>query len=333
MNRILFVLIIALFGCTAQNNNPVKLFGEAQGTYYSITYYDSESRDLQFEVDSILNAFDQSVSLWVKNSIISRVNHNDSLVELDSWFIDNFKLSKDVAEETDGTFDLTVGSLVRAWGFGFDSEKKVDNTIIDSILQFTGYTKVNILNGKVVKDDPRTTFDFNAVAQGYSVDIIGQFLETNGINNYLVDIGGEVKGKGQKPNGDLWKVGIEKPAENMGDDRDLKAIVGLKNKCIATSGNYRKFYEEDGIRYSHTINPKTGYPAKHSLLSVSVMADKASVADAYATAFMVMGFERSKLFLSEHTHLDAFFIYADADGKYNTYATKGFESRITKQFE
>lgn len=333
MYRLLFFLLVISVGCSQQPTEPVHLLGEAQGTYYSIIYFDSEQRDFQFEIDSILKSFDQSVSLWVPNSILSKINQNDTTVHPDKYFIDNFNLSMEVAEKTNGNFDLTVGSLVRAWGFGFDAEKKVDSVIIDSILQFTGYKTVRIENGEVVKDDFRTTFDFNAIAQGYSVDLIGDFLETKGIENYLVDIGGEVTANGGKPGGQKWKIGIEKPAENQTDERHLKVIVEIRNKSIATSGNYRKFYEENGVRYSHTINPKTGYPVQHSLLSASVMADDAATADAYATAFMVMGLEEAKLFLAQHSELEAFFIYSDKSGVFKTFATDGFQSAITETYD
>lgn len=333
MYRILIFLLVIFFGCSQQPKEPVRLLGEAQGTYYSIIYFDGEQRDFQFEIDSILNQFDMSVSLWVPNSILSRINRNDSTAIPDKYFIDNFNLSMDVAEKTNGNFDLTVGSLVRAWGFGFDAEKKVDAKIVDSILQFTGYKKVKLENGIVVKDDFRTTFDFNAIAQGYSVDLIGDFLESNGIDSYLVDIGGEVTARGEKPGGKKWKIGIEKPAENQTDARDLKAIVEVSNKAVATSGNYRKFYEENGVRYSHTINPKTGYPVQHSLLSASVMTDDAATADAYATAFMVMGLEAAKQFIMNQPGLEAFFIYSGADGEYKTFATQGFQKTITESYE
>jgi thiamine biosynthesis lipoprotein len=309
------------------------LSGEAQGTYYSIIYFDDEKRDFQHEIDSILRGFDQSVSLWVPNSIISKVNRNDTSVVLDNYFIENFSLAKEIAEETDGAFDLTVGSLVRAWGFGFDAEKKVDEGIIDSILQFTGYKKVALQNGKVIRSDVRTTFDFNAVAQGYSVDQLGMYLENMGIDNYLVDIGGEVRGRGKKPDGSSWKVGIEKPAFEADDSRDLKAVIALDDKSIATSGNYRKFYEENGLKYSHTIDPTTGYPVRHSLLSVSVLAENTAIADGYATAFMVMGLEKAKAHLNLNPELQAFFIYSAPDGSYKTYQTDGFNEVITRKFE
>jgi thiamine biosynthesis lipoprotein len=252
---------------------------------------------------------------------------------LDSYFIEIFKLSKSIAEDTDGSFDFTVGPLVNAWGFGFAENRNVDSLIIDSILQFVGHRKMNIDSGWLYKADERTAIDFNAIAQGYSVDLMGFFLESQNIENYLVDIGGEVKASGNKPDGSKWKIGIEKPAEHANDGRDLKAVIELKDKCVATSGNYRKFYEENGIRYSHTIDPKTGYPVQHSLLSVSVVADHAAVADAYATAFMVMGLEQCKSYLNQKKNLDAFLIYADEDGNYKSYVTEGFQKLINKEFE
>jgi len=335
MRNFFYIFLAAILASCTQMppQTPVKLQGETQGTYYAITYYDTENRDFQTEIDSVLHGFDLSVSMWVPTSIISKVNNNDTSVILDEYFIDNFNLSEEVSQATGGNFDCTVAPLVKAWGFGFDETKHVDQHIIDSIEEFIGYQKVKIENGKVVKEDPRMSIDFNAIAQGYSVDVIAAFLESKGINNYLVDIGGEVKGKGKKPDGTFWMVGIEKPAENMDSERTLKAVVALKNKSIATSGNYRKYYEENGIRYSHTIDPKTGYPVQHSLLSASVMADNTAIADAYATAFMVMGFEKSLEFVEKQKNLDAFFIYSDNAGVVQTYLTNGFRKALNKEFE
>lgn len=337
MKRNIFLLTflsVLLLACSIQpSDRPVRILGEAQGTYYSIIYYDEHQRDFQFEIDSILHDFDLSVSLWVPNSILSRVNNNDSNVSLDTYFIDNFNLSKKVSAETNGVFDFTIGSLIKAWGFGYDATPHADSAHIDSLLLLVGYEKVHLEQGKVVKENPSVTFDFNAIAQGYSVDVIAAFLESRDIENYLVDIGGEVKGKGKKPDGSYWKVGIEKPAEQKDDGRDLKAIVELKNQSIATSGNYRKFFEVDGQRYSHMINPKTGYPARHNLLSVSVVAASTALADAYATACMVMGFEKAKIFVENEAGLEAFFIYAGPQGDYLTYATKGFPELDTSMGE
>ena len=334
MNKLSFVFLLLLFSCTLDKDAiPVKLNGKAQGTYYSITYFDNENRDFQNEIDSILTSFDQSVSLWVPNSVLSRVNRNDTSVIIDQYFEDNFQLAKQVSEATNGAFDFTVAPLVKAWGFGFDDNKKVDKQIIDSLLLLVDYKNVELKNGKVKKSDSRITFDFNAIAQGFSVDVISAWLESKNVLNYLVDIGGEVKAKGSKPDGSFWKVGIEKPAQNKTDTRNLKAVVELKNSSIATSGNYRKYYEEDGIRYSHTIDPKLGYPVQHSLLSVSVLTNNTGLADAYATSFMVWGFKKSRAFVESVPELEAFFIYSDASGNYQTYATKGFQEIITKEFE
>jgi thiamine biosynthesis lipoprotein len=333
MKAFQIVLLMFLFSCSNQpQTEPVHFMGEAQGTYYSIIYFDGQQRDFQLEIDSILKAFDQSLSLWVPNSIISMVNEADTAIEVDEYFTDNFNIAQEVATKTNGAFDPTVGNLTRAWGFGFDASKNVDTHIVDSILEFTGYQKVRIKDGYFIKDDPRISIDFNAIAQGYSVGLLGNFLEQKGIENYLVDIGGEVKAKGNKPDGTEWKVGIEKPAENRNDARDLKAIVLLKNKSIATSGNYRKFYEEEGVRYSHTINPKTGYPVQHSLLSVSVLADNTAIADAYATAFMVMGLEKASQFINNDPSLEAFFIYTDEEGNYQTFMTNGFRAVISEEY-
>ena len=335
MRRIAFLLPLFLFGCSLIQApvQKTQLVGEAQGTYYSIIYFDEQSRDFQEQIDSILDKFDMSVSLWEPNSILSKINSNDTNVIIDKHFIDNFNISEDVANQTDGAFDFTVGKLAKAWGFGFDETKNIDSSMIDNLLKITGYQKVKIVNNKVVKEFAETTFDFNAVAQGYSVDLVGEFLESKNIHNYLVDIGGEVKAKGSKPDGSKWKIGIEKPAKNINDERDLKAIAQLEDISIATSGNYRKFYVENGIRYSHTINPQTGYSARNNLLSVSVLHNSTAYADAFATAFMVMGYKKAKDFVEKNDELEAFFIYSTTDGLYETYATEGFKKVITEEFK
>lgn len=335
MRKFFFLtLIVTLFSaCTQQQKiEPVKLLGETQGTYYAITYFDTERRDFQTEIDSILRDFDLSVSLWVPNSIISRINNNDTTVIPDEYFIDNFALSQEIAITTNGSFDCTVAPLVKAWGFGFDETKHVDKQIIDSILEFVGYQKVTLSGGKIRKEDQRTSIDFNAIAQGYSVDIIGKYLESKEIQNYLVDIGGEVKAKGQKPDGSDWMVGIERPAASKNSERTLKAIVRLKNKSIATSGSYRQYYEENGMRYSHTIDPRSGYPVEHTLLSVSVMTDNTAIADAYATAFMVMGFEKAREYVENQKNMDALFLYSDNSGVVNSYLTNGFRLVLSEEF-
>ena len=334
MWRFLLAFLLFASACSFNKPNPpIKLTGEAQGTYYSIIYFDSQERDFQFEIDSLLDAFDESVSLWVPESILSKVNNNVEDVILDEYFINNFNLSKKVANETNGAFDFTVGSLVKAWGFGFDHHKQVDSIIIDSLLKIVGYKKVDIVNGRVIKQNPNTKFDFNAIAQGYSVDMIGEFFDNMQISNYLIDIGGEVMARGQKPNNTPWKVGIEKPAKDPNNQRDLTAIIKLENQSVATSGNYRKFFVKDGVKYSHTINPKTGYPASNNLLSVSIITSNTALADAYATACMVMGLEKSIKFTENRKDLEAFFIYSNENGEYDNYSTNGFSSLIINEFD
>ena len=325
--------ILFLVSCSPKKElKPVHLRGEAQGTYYNMVYYDSLQRNLHRQVDSILKAFDRSVSLWVPNSVLSRVNRNDTTVKLDQNFIGNFKYSVQVSKATHGAFDMTVGPLVEVWGFGFESREKVGKHIVDSLLPLVGYQKIKIINGRVVKADPRMQIDFNGIAQGYSDDVVGAFFDSLGIHNYLIDIGGEVKAKGTKPDGSYWRVGIEKPAADSVSPRVLKAVIALHNLSVATSGSYRKYYEENGIRYSHTIDPKTGYPVQHSLLSVSVLAKNTALADAYATAFMVMGYKKSRAFVEQHPGLEAFFIWSAKDKSFKSYATPGFKKIIVERF-
>lgn len=318
-----FVLIILFTGCS-KLYQKMTINGQTQGTYYAITYFDYEGRNFRPDIDSILAAFDRSVSLWNPRSIITRVNNNDPSVVPDDWFIDLFNKSKEVSRITSGAFDMTVGPLVNAWGFGFENRLTMDSLKVDSLLQFIGYQQVDIENGSVIKKDPRIRIDFNAIAQGYAVDLLALFLKSQHIDIFLIDIGGEVIARGLKPDGSKWRVGIEKPAADPSDERQLKAILELKDEAIATSGNYRKFYEINGIRYSHTIDPSSGYPARNSLLSVSVRAASCWKADAYATAFMVMGLDRSLEFLSGCEELDAYLVYSDTSGVLKTKMTEGF---------
>jgi thiamine biosynthesis lipoprotein len=330
---ILLVFMFLMVSCKQKATlQPVHLQGQAQGTYYNMVYYDPLHRNLHPQVDSLLKAFDRSVSLWVPSSVLSRVNRNDTTVVLDDNFIGNFEDSQKVSKATDGAFDMTVGPLVEVWGFGFESREKVGKHIVDSLLPLVGYQKIKLLHGKVIKADPRMQIDFNGIAQGYSDDVVGRFFDSLGIHNYLIDIGGEVKAKGQKPDGTAWRVGIEKPAADKDAPRILKAIIALKNMSVATSGSYRKYYEENGVRYSHTIDPKTGYPVQHSLLSVSVLAKNTAMADAYATAFMVMGYKKARAFVESHPELEAMFIWSAKDKTFQSYATPGFRKRIVKQF-
>jgi thiamine biosynthesis lipoprotein len=309
--------------CTPKNNiiQKRKVMGEAQGTYYAISYYDPQDRILKHEFDSVLNAFDMSASNYKEQSIISKVNRNEE-VKLDSIFIGNFLLAMKVSSQTNGDFDITVRPLVEAWGFGKRSAEDMDSAIVDSIMQFVGYDKIQLeSNTRVVKSDPRVQVDFDALAQGYSVDVLAKYLRSIGINSFLIDVGGEIYASESKIDGTDWKVGVETPKDSAAYGDDLSAILPLKNQGLATSGNYRKFYIKDGIKYAHTIDPHSGYPIASRLLSTTVIANTAAEADAYATSFMVMGLEKSIDFVSNHPELEVFLIYSDNDGNYKYFTT------------
>ncbi len=320
------LLFLLLFASCRQRKEPVliKFGGETQGTYYAITYYSDDSINLQPAIDSLLIRFDSTASTYKPNSIISRMNNNDPFVVADEMFSIIFDKAMDISEKTNGAFDITVGPLVYAWGFGLSNRMKMDAHIVDSLLPLVGYKKVKLNKGKLIKNDPRIRIDYNAIAQGYAVDVVASFLDSKNIQSYLIDIGGEVLARRTKPGGEKWNVAIELPTKNADDDRTIQAVVSLQDMAISTSGSYRKFYVENGIRYSHTIDPSTGYPVKHSTLSVSVLANDCMTADAYATALMVMGIDKAKPFLKKHPKIEAYLIYTAEDGSMKTFYTKGF---------
>ena len=320
--------VIFFFSCN-QHDRTIYVRGEAQGTTYNITYSAPEKTNYKNEIDSLFKAVDQSLSTYVPGSIISRINRNDTGVVADKYFIDVFRKAQEISQQTNGAFDVTVAPIVNAWGFGFTKRARIDSATIDSLLRFVGYQKIKLEGGAIVKTNPGMMLDFNAIAQGYTVDLLSSFLESKGINNYLVELGGEVRTKGKKNNGEDWKIGIDQPNETYTEGRPLKSIVSLKNKALATSGNYRKFYVENGRKYAHIIDPHTGYPAKHNLLSATVIANDCMTADAFATAFMVMGLEKAKQFLSKDKQLglEVFFIY-DEQGTWKTYTSETLKERI-----
>jgi FAD:protein FMN transferase len=335
INKLLAGLILLglfLSGCRESKPVYANFNGYAQGSTYSIVYDNKKNidpADLKQRVEKILNDFDMSLSGYKDSSIISRINRNEDVVP-DSFFIEAFRRSAEISALTDGAFDITVGPLVKAWGFGPDAHKTFTPAKRDSLLKLVGMDKVSIVNGRLIKSVPNIILDFNAIAQGYSVDVVSHFFDGLGIKNYLVEIGGEVRAKGKKA-GNLWRIGIDKPEDNnMTPGQSLQAIIRLSDKSISTSGNYRKFYVEDGIKYSHEINPKTGYPAKNTLLSASVIADDCAMADGLATAFMVMGKDKTIAFLQIHPEFEAFLIYSDDTGKFNTWASEKIKGDLSE---
>lgn len=325
--RCFLYCISILFFSSCQNlSQQYHLEGFAQGTYYNIRYYDCQNRNLKIQIDSLLDDFNKTASIYDSSSIILKVNQNEDVL-LNADFVEIFNSAMKVSKNTHGAFDITVGQLVNAWGFGSEERQDPPRELIDSLLQIVGYQNINIENNKIIKKYPGIKIDFNAIAKGYSVDLLSRFLQRKGIKNFIVEIGGEIRTCGKKPDGSFWNIGIEKPAQNNSSQREVQMIISLSGKSIATSGTYRKYYEKDGIRYSHTIDPKTGYPVSHTLLSATVLADDCATADAYATAFMVMGLKKSLEFLKQHSEPQAFFIF-EQDGNLKTYATKGMKKMI-----
>lgn len=336
MKRLFFlaspILLMILCCSCGRNNEFFKLEGRAQGTYYSIQYYDPQHRSLQPQIDSILQAFDQAVSLWVENSNLNRINRGEDSLLYDIT-ADILEKSLQMNRFTEGAFDCRVGSLVNAWGFGAKNKCYPDSAEVDSMLQIChspiGLRRLCSDSILFIRENPNTEIDFNAIAQGYSVDILADYLSDLGIENYLIDIGGEVIAKGCKKGGAPWVVGIEKPADNRYSMPEVMEAVPLKDAALVTSGNYRKYYERDGVRYSHTIDPATGFPVRHSLLSVSVIDSTSWRADALATAFMVMGLEGALRFLDAHHEITSVYFIYDENGEYKTYATESMKKIIS----
>jgi len=358
--KVISVLGVVIFLCMSCNSNKeneltkvlpleefsaIKYFGNTQGTTYAVIIND----DIELthsEIDETLHQFDLALSSYIPNSILSQLNnystgifkYKDSL----NFFNRCIKESRLVYEMSSGDFDPTVYPLVDGWGFMKSIEQIPDSTTVDSLRKLIGFkegyhfkfnTQIKDSVYRIIKNTPNAKLDFNALAQGLSVDVICELLEKKGANNYFVEIGGEVRVKGLNSEGNLWTIGIDKPVEKSNSlNRVLQEIVRLDNKAIATSGSYRKFYEKDGIKYSHTLNPKTGYPVKHSLLSATVVANNCALADGLATAFMVMGPEKSVKFIKMNQSLDIelFLIFHNSKGRQETYMSKGFKSLILK---
>ena len=301
--------------------------GFIYGSTYHITYEYKARHPLEKQINGILERIDKTMSIYDSTSLISRINRNDPAARLDSDLIRLINTGLEVWKKSGGAFDMTVAPLVNAWGFGFTEKQKITQSLIDSLLSFTGFDKITVEGDRLVKQDTRIMIDPNAIAPGYVVDIVSEFLESSGVVDYLVEIGGELRCKGLNPKGIQWRVGIDKPIENT-FERQIQQVLHLSGISVATSGNYRKFYEEDGIKYSHTINPRTGYPARSNLLSATVLTEKCVYADAYATVFMVLGLEKSIELAASMPELEVFFIYADESGAMQVYESPGIEPLI-----
>lgn len=323
---ILFIGVYLIRQGSGNTEPSVYQFNEGTvfGTVYHITY--EYKADIHQEIRDELQRFDNSMSTFNKNSTISRINRNDSTVVADEWFTHVFNKAAEVTGATEGAFDITVAPLVNAWGFGFKKSDSVTPGMIDSIRNFVGFEKVKLIEGKVVKSDSRLMLDASAIAKGYACDVIGDFLRKKQITNFMVEIGGEVTAQGKNQKGNCWRIGINKPIEDRtGHPGAIQDVIELCNAGMATSGNYRNFYYKDGKRFAHTIDPRTGYPVEHSLLSASVIAPDCMTADAFATAFMVLGLEKSMEIAEKNPEIEGYFIYDNGSDKNGIRMTQGFQ--------
>ena len=333
LTLILFALL--LLGCKSSSKQAELSYyhdsGEIFHTYFHIKY--EYSRSVKEEIMEALQKFDQSLNPFRENSIIHKVNNNVP-VELDSLFIKVFNKSMEVSRKTEGKFDITASPFINAWGFGFKDMDNVTQEKIDSMKAFVGYDKIRIEDGIVVKDDPRVQINTSAIAKGYSSDIVADVLKSFGITNYMVEIGGEIAMRGTNEKGHCWRIGIDKPTDDsLAIKRELQLVLSICDKAVATSGNYRNYYMKDGVKYSHTIDPQTGYPAEQNLLSATIVANDCMTADAYATAFMTMGVEKSVEVAKTIPGLDYYFIYTKPDGEIDFLFSDNFQQFIVNSVD
>ena len=296
------------------------------GTTYKIVY-ECDS-DLSVAIREELMKVDHSLSPFNKESVITAVNQNRE-VTLDPYFVEVFTKAMEISVDTEGAFDITVAPLVNAWGFGFRNEQMPTAHQVDSLRRIIGYQKVSLADGKIRKQDSRMMLDCSAIAKGFGVDAVARMLYSRGVQNYMVEIGGEVVTRGVNAQRLPWRVGVVKPTEDsLSIGHELQTVLNVTDKAMATSGNYRNFYYKNGRRYAHTIDPKTGYPVQHSLLSATVLADNCTMADAYATSFMVMGMERAQLLLERHPELMAYLIYDTGKGDLAVWFSPSLQDKI-----
>jgi FAD:protein FMN transferase len=326
---VFFITASILFSACKRASFSV-IDGFTQGSTYHVVYESLPGCGtdvVRKGLEDLYKQVDNSLSIYNDSSVISRINSNVS-DETDTLFREVFRLSDVVSKETGGAFDITVGPLVKAWGFGPDALKNFDVAKLPNLLSLVGMDKLILTGNRLVKKSPDMYIDMNAVAQGYTVDLAIDYLKSLGIRDCLVEVGGEVRSVGNK-SGEGWKVGIDKPVDGNNDPgQNMEAVMQLNNMALATSGNYRKFYIDNGIKYSHTIDPHTGYPARQSLLSATIIAPECAVADAYATACMVLGTEGAKDLISRHGFLDGYLIWSDEQGNMRTWASKRIRNRI-----
>lgn len=328
MKRIHFYfLLFLLWGCKSEGTYFTNS-GSIYGTFYKITYESRGGKDLHEEIDRKLAEYNLLFSPFEKNSVISKINNNIDVTP-DSVFLKCFDKAMEVSRITGGAFDITVAPLVNAWGFGFKNKQKISEQLIDSLLQLTGYEKIKFENGKFVKSNPGVMISMSAIAKGFTCDLMGEFLHAKGCENYMIDIGGEIVARGINAKGRTWRLGIREPQEqSILSEPKMRAVVNLRNMAMATSGNYLNYYIEDGKKYAHTIDPRTGYPVQYSLLSATVITGDCLTADAFATAFMVLGVDESIELSKNLPGIEVYFIYLNENGDSEVYMSEGMKQYI-----
>ena len=302
--------------------------GMVFGTIYNITY-ECDS-DLHQAIKAVLQKVDNSLSPFNDHSIITAINQNKD-VEPDEMFLTVFNKAKEISRETNGAFDITVAPLVNAWGFGFKNGIQPNRHQVDSLRRLIGYEKIALKDGRIVKQSPGIMLDCSAIAKGFGSDVVADFLRQHGVTNFMVEIGGEIVTSGVNPQRLPWKIGVIKPTDDtLSVKSEILSVLNVTDLAMATSGNYRNFYYKGGKKYAHTIDPKTGYPVQHNILSATVLADDCATADAYATSFMVLGFEGTQRILDKHPELMAYLIYTNDIGEYSVWYSPSMEEKIIK---
>ena len=302
--------------------------GMVFGTVYNITY-ECDS-DLHQAIKAELQKVDNSLSPFNPQSVITAINQNKDVVP-DEMFQTVFNKAMEISRETNGAFDITVAPLVNAWGFGYKNGIQPNRHQVDSLCRLIGYEKVSLKDGRVVKQMPDIMLDCSAIAKGFGSDVVAHFLKQKGVKNYMVEIGGEIVTSGVNPQRLPWKIGVTKPTDDtLSVKSEIQSILNVTDLAMATSGNYRNFYYKGGKKYAHTIDPKTGYPVQHSLLSATVLAKDCATADAYATSFMVLGVDGAKKVLERHPELMAYFIYSDANGQNTVWCSPSLKDKIVE---
>ncbi len=326
---LLAVLIVGtVIIISQQRNMPYqKDSGFIFGTVYNVTYQSDEN--LQGEIEAELKKVDAEFSMFNKQSTVSKINRGEKAALTDA-FLNVFDLARQVNHNTDGAFDITVAPLVNAWGFGFKNQQMPTARQVDSLRQYVGMDKIRLTASKQIKkDNPQVSLDFSAIAKGYGSDCVARLLRSKGITNYMVEIGGEIVTSGINSERRPWRIGVTKPTEDsLNTGQEIQTVINITDVAMATSGNYRNFYYKGGKKYAHTIDPKTGYPVQHNILSATVIAKSCAVADAYATSFMVLGMEGAQQVLRKHPELMVYFIYNDKNGKYAVWYSPELRKKI-----